>query len=201
MKAPLLTSMTNGCTKPTGAICRHRERQTIWSISFILGFHGNPKGTMIEHRGLVNYIWWASKTYLRAPDEVVALYSSIAFDLTVTSIFMPLISGHRIEIYEDSGNEFIIHRILRDNRATVIKLTPAHLALIKDVDLSASAVRTFIVGGEDLKCALARHIHEQACGGIAIYNEYGPTETVVGCMIYQFDPERTRIIQADRAAD
>ncbi|WGU96907.1 amino acid adenylation domain-containing protein [Paenibacillus dendritiformis] len=161
-------------------------------IIYTSGSTGNPKGTMIEHRGLVNYIWWASKTYLRASDEVVALYSSIAFDLTVTSIFTPLISGHRIEIYEDDGNEFIIHRILRDNKATVIKLTPAHLALIKDVDLSASAVRTFIVGGEDLKCALARHIHEQACGGIAIYNEYGPTETVVGCMIYQFDPERDK---------
>lgn len=161
-------------------------------IIYTSGSTGNPKGTMIEHRGLVNYIWWASKTYLRASDEVFALYSSIAFDLTVTSIFTPLISGHRIEIYEDDGNEFIIHRILRDNKATVIKLTPAHLALIKDVDLSASAVRTFIVGGEDLKCALARHIHEQACGGIDIYNEYGPTETVVGCMIYKFDPERDK---------
>lgn len=159
-------------------------------IIYTSGSTGNPKGTMIEHRGLVNYIWWASKTYLRAPDEVFALYSSIAFDLTVTSIFTPLISGHRIEIYEDDGHEFIIHHILRDNKATVIKLTPAHLALIKDVDLSAAAVRTFIVGGEDLKCALARHIHEQACGGIDIYNEYGPTETVVGCMIYKFDPDR-----------
>ncbi|MDU5142221.1 MAG: amino acid adenylation domain-containing protein [Paenibacillus dendritiformis] len=161
-------------------------------IIYTSGSTGNPKGTMIEHRGLVNYIWWAGKTYLQAPGEVFALYSSIAFDLTVTSIFTPLISGHRIEIYEDDGNEFIIHRILRDNKATVIKLTPAHLALIKDIDLSASAVRTFIVGGEDLKCALARHIHEQASGRIAIYNEYGPTETVVGCMIYRFDPERDK---------
>ncbi|MEC0120812.1 non-ribosomal peptide synthetase [Paenibacillus apiarius] len=161
-------------------------------IIYTSGSTGNPKGTMIEHQGLVNYIWWASKTYIRANDDVFALYSSIAFDLTVTSIFTPLISGNRIEIYEDDGNDFIVHRILRDKKATVIKLTPAHLALIKDIDLSASAVRTFIVGGEDLKCALAHHIHERSRGGIDIYNEYGPTETVVGCMIYRYDPMRDK---------
>ncbi|MCM3337215.1 amino acid adenylation domain-containing protein [Paenibacillus sp. MER TA 81-3] len=161
-------------------------------IIYTSGSTGNPKGTMIEHRGLVNYIWWANKTYIHAHDDVFALYSSIAFDLTVTSIFTPLISGNRIEIYEDDGNEFIVHRIIRDNKATVIKLTPAHLALIKDIDLYASSVRTFIVGGEDLKCALAHHIHERCGGGIDIYNEYGPTETVVGCMIYRYDPARDK---------
>ncbi|WP_253735759.1 amino acid adenylation domain-containing protein [Paenibacillus sp. FJAT-26967] len=152
------------------------------------GSTGNPKGAMIEHRGLVNYIWWAAKTYIRSENDVFALYSSIAFDLTVTSIFAPLISGCRIEIYEDDGRDFIVKRIVEDNKATVIKLTPAHLALIKDMDFSAYTVRTFIVGGEDLKCSLARDIYENSRGGIEILNEYGPTETVVGCMIYRYDP-------------
>ncbi|WP_235917976.1 amino acid adenylation domain-containing protein [Paenibacillus lutrae] len=152
------------------------------------GSTGNPKGAMIEHRGLVNYIWWAGKTYIRSDNDVFALYSSIAFDLTVTSIFAPLISGSRIEIYEDDGSDFIVKRIVEDNKVTVIKLTPAHLALIKDMDFSAYSVRTFIVGGEDLKCSLAREVYEHSRGGIEILNEYGPTETVVGCMIYRYDP-------------
>ncbi|MFS0838708.1 amino acid adenylation domain-containing protein [Paenibacillus sp. 1P03SA] len=157
-------------------------------IIYTSGSTGNPKGAMIEHRGLVNYIRWAGKTYNRSQSDVFALYSSIAFDLTVTSIFVPLISGSRIEIYEDDGNDFIVKRIVEDNKATVIKLTPAHLALIKDMDFSEYTVRTFIVGGEDLKSSLAREIHEHSRGGIEILNEYGPTETVVGCMIYRYDP-------------
>lgn len=157
-------------------------------IIYTSGSTGNPKGAMIEHRALVNYIWWASKTYIRSQNDVFALYSSIAFDLTVTSIFTPLISGSRIEIYEDDGSDFIVKRIVEDNKATVIKLTPAHLALIRDMDFSQYTVRTFIVGGEDLKCSLARDIHEHSRGGIEILNEYGPTETVVGCMIYRYDP-------------
>ncbi|WP_232276735.1 non-ribosomal peptide synthetase [Paenibacillus sp. 481] len=158
-------------------------------LIYTSGSTGNPKGAMIEHRGLVNYIWWANKTYIRASDDVFALYSSIAFDLTVTSIFTPLISGNRIEIYEDDGSEFILQRIIRDNKATVIKLTPAHLALMKDIDTRESVVRRFIVGGEDLKAALAADIYKQFHERIDIYNEYGPTETVVGCMIYRYDPE------------
>ncbi|AZK48531.1 non-ribosomal peptide synthetase [Paenibacillus lentus] len=154
------------------------------------GSTGKPKGAMIENRGLVNYIWWANQQYTRTDNEIFALYSSIAFDLTVTSIFTPLIGGHQIEIYDDDGKEFIIHRILKEKKATIVKLTPAHLSLLKDMELDQLAVHTFIVGGEDLKCALARDIHIKSSSSIAIYNEYGPTETVVGCMIYQYDPER-----------
>ncbi len=47
-----------------------------------------------------------------------------------------------------------------------------------------------IVGGEELKRDLAAEIYEMFAGNIEIYNEYGPTETVVGCMIYKFDYEK-----------
>lgn len=158
-------------------------------IIYTSGSTGNPKGTMIKHRGLVNYICWANKTYIRDHDDVFALYSSIAFDLTVTSVFTPLISGNRIEIYDSEGDEFVLNRILRENKVTVIKLTPAHLSLIKDFDVTESSVRTFIVGGEDLKTLLAGQIYNSFQGKVDIFNEYGPTETVVGCMIHRFDPE------------
>jgi acyl-CoA synthetase (AMP-forming)/AMP-acid ligase II/acyl carrier protein len=46
-----------------------------------------------------------------------------------------------------------------------------------------------IVGGEDLKTDLARRIHDAFGGNVEIYNEYGPTETVVGSMIHRYDPE------------
>ncbi|MCY8586921.1 AMP-binding protein, partial [Bacillus haynesii] len=46
--------------------------------------------------------------------------------------------------------------------------------------------------GEDLKTELAKEITERFHHKIEIYNEYGPTETVVGCMIYQYDADRDR---------
>ncbi len=51
-------------------------------------------------------------------------------------------------------------------------------------------LKRFIVGGENLDRQLALEIHELFNGKVEIYNEYGPTEAAVGCMIYKFDPEK-----------
>ena len=48
-----------------------------------------------------------------------------------------------------------------------------------------------IVGGEQFTLELAEKIDRQF-GDVRIFNEYGPTEAVVGCMIHQFDPETDR---------
>jgi len=101
-----------------------------------------------------------------------------------------LISGSKILVYhENSDDEYVLYRIMKENRATVVKLTPSHLSLLKDMDNRNSSVRRFIVGGEDLKVSLAKEIHESFGGNIEIHNEYGPTETVVGCMIHKYDYE------------
>ncbi|UNK15980.1 amino acid adenylation domain-containing protein [Paenibacillus sp. N3/727] len=165
----------------------HEPRDLAYII-YTSGSTGRPKGAMIEHRGLTNYIWWAKKVYVRDSIPTFPLYSSLAFDLTVTSIFTPLICGGRIIVYRDNGDEFILYRIMRDNASTIVKLTPAHLALLKERDNSRSSVGRFIVGGEDLKTSLAKEITDSFGGAIEIYNEYGPTETVVGCMIHLYNP-------------
>lgn len=168
-------------------LTRVNESKDLVYVIYTSGSTGKPKGVMLEHKGLVNYTCWAKKVYLKGEAEVIALYSSIAFDLTVTSIFMPLISGSQIVIYDNDENEFVLYKILRENRATVVKLTPAHLTLLKDLDNSSSNIKRFIVGGEDLKVSLAKEVYDSFNGAIEIYNEYGPTETVVGCMIYKYN--------------
>ncbi|WP_255298240.1 amino acid adenylation domain-containing protein [Brevibacillus dissolubilis] len=157
-------------------------------VIYTSGSTGQPKGAIIEHRGLTNYVWWAKETYIRNRDDVFALYSSLSFDLTVTSIFTPLIHGNAIAVYAEDQHEFVLHRILREKTATILKLTPAHLSLIKHEDNRDSTVHTMIVGGEDLKAAVAHEVAESFGGHLTIYNEYGPTETVVGCMIHRYDP-------------
>lgn len=161
-------------------------------IIYTSGSTGVPKGVMIEHRGLTNYIWWANRMYLKDENETMALYSSISFDLTITSIFTPLISGNKIVIYDNDETEFVLYKILRENKATVVKLTPAHLSLLMNMNNTKSSIKRFIVGGENLKVSLAKEIYNSFDKNIEIYNEYGPTETVVGCMIYKYDEEKNQ---------
>jgi len=159
-------------------------------VIYTSGSTGKPKGTMIEHQGLVNYICWAKKVYVKHEQEVFPLYSSLAFDLTITSVFTPLISGGKIIVYRDDEDEYVLYRILKENQATILKLTPSHLSLLLDRDNRNSSIKSFIVGGENLKVSLAKKVYDSFGGNIEIFNEYGPTETIVGCMIHSYDPEK-----------
>src|SRR6185503_6441431 len=71
-------------------------RPTPDSLAYVLytsGSTGQPKGVMVEHRGLTNYLSHAAATYLK--DEVAGsvVSSPLGFDATLTTLLAPLISG------------------------------------------------------------------------------------------------------------
>ncbi len=177
----------------TGQLDIKNDPSDIAYMIYTSGSTGQPKGVMIEHQSLVNYIISASQNYTSSQDDSFALYSSIAFDLTVTSIYTPLVTGNKIIIYrQEDLSEFILHRIVKEKKTAVIKLTPAHLALLKDENLSDSSIKRMIVGGEQLPVSLARQVTESSDHCIEIFNEYGPTEATVGCMIHKYNPKQDK---------
>jgi|GEM_PF-731952 len=159
-------------------------------IIYTSGSTGKPKGVMVEHGSVVNYIHWAAAYYLNQQHHSFALFTSLSADLTVTSVFTPLITGHEIIIYRDEEQKPVVERIFREGKANVIKLTPSHLKIIRDTHFQGGENRPLllklIVGGEALDTALARRIVQSLPGIVEIFNEYGPTEATVGCMIHQF---------------
>ena len=161
-------------------------------VIYTSGSTGEPKGVKIRHRSLVNYIWWAKDVYLQGEKLDFPLYSSLAFDLTVTSIFTPLATGNKVLIYREQDAEASLSALLNDNRSGVVKLTPSHLMLLKQRDNRGSSIKRLIVGGEALTTDLSLQVHHSFGGEIEIYNEYGPTEATVGCMIYQYNAELDR---------
>ncbi|UCF28844.1 MAG: AMP-binding protein, partial [Chloroflexota bacterium] len=98
-------------------------------IIYTSGSTGIPKGTMVRHSNLFNYIFWAQDFYLQGEQFDFPLFSSLSFDLTVTSIFTPLVSGGSIVIYgEADSDSLVVLEVFKDNLVDIIKLTPAHLA-------------------------------------------------------------------------
>ena len=173
------------------------EFATALDLAYVIytsGSTGEPKGVEIKHSSLINYVWWGKDTYLRGDELAFPLYSSLAFDLTVTSVHLPLITGNRIHIYPNDETENPLLAVLRDDQVGVLKLTPSHLSLIKGGDSVGRRVKRIVVGGEAFDTKLTEQISEKFGADVEIFNEYGPTEATVGCMIHQVDPA-----QDDRA--
>lgn len=166
-------------------------------ILYTSGSTGKPKGVVIEQGSIVNYISWAADYYYKGRQMAMPLYTSVSFDLTLTSIFTPLLTGSEVVVYGEEEDGLLIETIITDNKVDVIKLTPAHLKIIRTLNTlpapDVNRVKAFIVGGEALDSQLAKDIHEKYQGTVAILNEYGPTEATVGCMIYQYNPQDDQV--------
>ncbi len=158
-------------------------------ILYTSGSTGNPKGVLISHEALANYLNWAKTDYKSDHSFVFPLFTSIGFDLTITATFLPLITGGELIIYKESniGPDISLMEVLEENRVNSIKLTPSHLALIKGNDNSLSKIKTMIVGGEDFKTKIAAAVQQSFGDQLRIFNEYGPTEATVGCIVCQFN--------------
>jgi len=151
---------------------------------FTSGTSGEPKGCMISHGNLLNYLDWASIFYFKNTTGNFPFFTPLTVDLTLTSIFCPLVRGKAICIYSRHAE---ITDILKDcigpgSPVDSIKLTPTHIKLIEDFIPITSPVKMVIVGGEQLTpkhVDIVRNLNSQ----IKLFNEYGPTESTIGCIV------------------
>ncbi len=162
-------------------------------IIYTSGTTGQPKGVVVPHKSLANYLHWAKEYYIGTDsNQTMALYSNISFDLTFTSIFLPLCSGNKVKIFSMNIKNMDIEKLFLDEQINIIKLTPSHLKMLLNnrINIAENSMLTsLIVGGENLDQKLAHSIHTMFDGKVAILNEYGPTEATIGCMIYKFNFE------------
>jgi amino acid adenylation domain-containing protein len=161
-------------------------------VMYSSGSTGQPKGAMIQHNGLVNYLWWAIKAYAVEAGSSVPVHSSISFDLTVTSLYPALLAGGQVELLlEDVAANSLVTALRQVKNRSFVKITPAHLELLSR-QLSpaelAGMTKTFVIGGENLRAESLSQLRDFA-PATRLINEYGPTETVVGCCVYEVQAE------------
>jgi amino acid adenylation domain-containing protein len=157
-------------------------------ILYTSGSTGTPKGVPISHRGLADYLAFAVEAYTDDQPPVVALHSALVFDLTITSLFLAHLSGGRIVVF-DQEPITALGEIANDDRITFLKATPSQLELFVRLASAPRLLRTVVVGGEAFRRPVAQRVLDVCAPGVRIFNEYGPTEAVVGCMIHEWSPD------------
>lgn len=150
-------------------------------IIYTSGSTGKPKGVMIDHLGLTNYALWTNDYYFDGQRGYrFGYFTSMSFDLTLTSIFPPLLRGDPIFVFTEDNTLSLISQVFYETPEVVaIKCTPSHVNLLNYVESRTSGIQLVILGGEEVK-----NEHIQMLWAInpnmRIFNEYGPTETTVG---------------------
>lgn len=167
---------------------RESESDLVYII-YTSGSTGKPKGVAINEKSLLNYLDWATANYIRDENDCFGFYSPLSFDLTMTSIFLPILNGATMYIYYADDYASSLLDLIEDNKVTILKLTPSHMKIINQMNLKNTIIHTFIVGGEELPVQTAKETEDKIAHTVSIINEYGPTEATIGCCVHQFDAE------------
>ncbi|BAV99521.1 non-ribosomal peptide synthetase [Lysobacter enzymogenes] len=162
-------------------------------ILYTSGSTGQPKGVAIARGGLSNYLGHCLRAYAGERFEEAVMSSPLSFDATITTFFTPLICGATLRIL-DARQEALARELgelmLGDAVPRLFKLTPAHLDLLlrywreQDETRRGQAPMQVVIGGEQLLKKTLEPFLDRLAAGSTFVNEYGPTETVVGCCTY-----------------
>ncbi|MBD2819268.1 amino acid adenylation domain-containing protein [Xenorhabdus sp. 42] len=156
-------------------------------IIYTSGSTGQPKGVMLEHRNVVNFIHAQHQTSEPQSGDRILQFATMAFDTSVSDIFPTLASGATLVLrpahIRVPDEEFVA--LLNEQRITIIDIPTAFWHLwVQEIAAGHCGIgqylRTVIVGGEK---AELRHLiswqsmpETRACRWI---NSYGPTEATV----------------------
>ncbi|MCC9312327.1 amino acid adenylation domain-containing protein, partial [Kitasatospora sp. RB6PN24] len=156
-------------------------------VIYTSGSTGRPKGVAVTHGGLANYVRWAAGAYGMDGGGGAPLHSSLSFDLTVTSVVVPLVSGSAVVASAIGGAEGLAELLAGRGGFGLVKAVPGHLPLLAELvsdEAVAGSTRRLVVGGEALHGADVRAWLARVPDSVVV-NEYGPTETVVGCCVFE----------------
>jgi amino acid adenylation domain-containing protein/non-ribosomal peptide synthase protein (TIGR01720 family) len=154
-------------------------------VIYTSGSTGQPKGCQIEHHSLANYLRWANGYYWSDPGTgSMGLFTPLSFDLTVPSLFCPLLRGRTLVVYPQDApiDEVLRQQFEAGSGIDAVKLTPSHIRLLESQPIESTGVRLAIVGGEALTPQQVALLH-RLDARIRVINEYGPTEATVGCIV------------------
>ena len=158
-------------------------------VIYTSGSTGLPKGVMIEHGSLNNYLDHAIRHYLADDISGSVVSSPLSFDATVTTLLTPLCTGLSVELLVDNDDTLnvLYQRLFHSQTPRLFKITPAHLEALKLMPATENHLQQphqIVIGGEQLSANNLTHWQNELLTQATFVNEYGPTEATVGCCTF-----------------
>ncbi|NLC71631.1 MAG: amino acid adenylation domain-containing protein, partial [Desulfuromonadaceae bacterium] len=159
-------------------------------VIFTSGSTGRPKGVMVEHRGVVNRLFWLHHGLPYSPADVIMQKTPVTFDVSVPELYGGFVAGSSVCML-DPGAEKDPERIvetIEENGVTSIHFVASMLeafldhlqAVPSDIPRCATLNRVF-TSGEAVSRGLVERYNRilRPATGAGLQDLYGPTEGTI----------------------
>ncbi|WP_159392348.1 non-ribosomal peptide synthetase [Streptomyces niveus] len=147
-------------------------------VIYTSGTTGRPKGVEITHRALTNLLLHFDSELALGEEDTVGGITTVAFDMSVLELFLPLVRGARLAILPRATvtDGFALRNAMREYDLSFMQATPMTWRMLIDAGWEGSSRLTAACGGETTPPDLAEQLRVRVG---AAWNLYGPSETTV----------------------
>ncbi|MCC9018863.1 non-ribosomal peptide synthetase [Flavobacterium lipolyticum] len=167
--------------------------ENLMYVIYTSGSTGQPKGVMINHKSLVNYILNQKEEFGFDASDRIVQFSNNAFDASMEQIFLALLSGATLI---GAPKERIIDptdfiNLLNEHSVTHLHATPGYLSHLEQLS-TCKTLKRIVAAGE----VCPKNLAEKMVKIADFYNKYGPTEATISAVmgrVEQSDLQRNLI--------
>lgn len=155
-------------------------------VIYTSGSTGQPKGVMIEHAQLTNFIGSMKQAPGCDSNDVLLAVTSLSFDIHTLEIFLPLTCGAQVVLATTNEPAQLI-ALIEQHAVSIMQATPATWKMLVQSQWQPRKDIKLLSGGEALTNGLKNDL--LAHSAIELWNMYGPTETCVWSALAQMNRE------------
>jgi D-alanine--poly(phosphoribitol) ligase subunit 1 len=160
-------------------------------IMFTSGSTGFPKGAVMSHANLMDFIQWARWEFSVTGDDVFTNLNPLYFDNSVFDFYASIMNGASLVPFDAATmkDPYLVLRRIDELRCTIYFSVPSLLIYFQTLKMitpkALAHVRTVIFGGEGYPKTKLKELFDCLHPRAELVNVYGPTECTCICSAYR----------------